>query len=295
LKSKKKRSVLLVGAAGGVGIEVADQLHANCQLICTVRDKSQAKILKERVPSVHQVLTLDLSDNHAIRARLRRIVADRSIDLAGVVVCAAMCPSGPLELASTDDLTQALQVNAISHLTIYQECMASLRKSKGRLIFTSSYSGKVGMPFTGLYVASKFALEGLADVMRREANKWGVDIVLIEPGGIKTNMAIKQMVRLKQELAALPGRSETLYGDLYRQFLSLVEYSYPVSTSARTVAKSIVAALTARRPKARYPVGPDAKKLLSMSTQLSDRQIDLVCREIFENAGRAVMKPGAAH
>jgi NAD(P)-dependent dehydrogenase (short-subunit alcohol dehydrogenase family) len=282
-----RRAVLLVGAAGGVGAEVADQLQGRFDLICTVRNADQEAILRDRISGVSQVVNLDLSDNHAIRHMLATLLTDSSVDLAAVIVCAATCPTGPLELATADALASTLQVNAVSHLAIYQGCIAALRRSQGRLIFVGSYSGKIGMPFTGLYAASKFALEGLVDVMRREVGKWGVSVILIQPGGIKTAMALKQLREIPQALSALSGEQKELYGGLYERFVRLVDMSYPVSSAPADVAKVIVSALMARRPKTRYSVGADARRLLALSRRLSDRGLDAVCDEIFESVSRA--------
>jgi NAD(P)-dependent dehydrogenase (short-subunit alcohol dehydrogenase family) len=162
--------------------------------------------------------------------------------------------------------------------------MPALRRTQGRLIFTSSYSGQVGLPFTGLYVASKFALEGIADVMRREVHKFGVEVILIEPGGLKTKMATRQLAELKVALAAIDPTELQLYGDLYRQFATLVNRSFPDATPPEEVARAIALALRARKPKTRYVVGADAKHLLALDAVRSDRAMDKICLDIFAAA-----------
>jgi short-subunit dehydrogenase len=281
-----KRLVIIIGAAGGVGMEVAAQLQGVYDLVCTVRNPAQREMLRASVPAVSRVVQLDLKDNRAIRNGLKALLANEATDLAAVIVCAAMSPTGPLELAEMDDMVSTLQVNAVSNLAIYQGCIKALRRSKGRLIFIGSYSGKVGLPFTGLYAASKFALEGLVDVMRREVRQWDVNVILIQPGAIRTPMAQKQLTVVPRALAALSPHEKKLYGGLYKQFVRLVDLSYPTSTMPAEVAKCLVKALTARRPKTRYPIGPDARKLLRLSKRLSDRQLDAVCCKIFESVSR---------
>jgi NAD(P)-dependent dehydrogenase (short-subunit alcohol dehydrogenase family) len=275
------RDVLVIGAAGGVGQEVVRLLAPRYRITATVRDTSQAgavQALSTRPITVH---TLDLGA--AIEATLDALLAPIN-DLAGVVVCAAICPNGPLETTPPTVLRDALEVNLVSHLRIYQRCMPALRRSAGRLIFVSSYSGEVGMPFTGAYVASKFALEGMADVMRREVGKWGVSIILIQPGGIRTPMVTRQMAELKQKTAALEPSERELYGDRYRQFARLMDAGYPQATPPAEVAETIRRALQARKPRSRYRVGADAKHLLGLKRRSSDAAMDQLCLQVFASA-----------
>jgi len=276
-------TLLVIGAAGGVGLEVVRLLSPVYRVLGTVRHESQAAAVREAAPAIAQVIALDLSDNGQISARLDPLLHDVQ-DLKGVVVCAAVCPNGPLETAAAPTLRQALEVNVVSHLTIFQRCMPALRRSQGRLIFISSYSGQVGMPFTGLYVASKFALEGIADVMRREVAKFGVAVILIQPGGLKTQMVARQMADLKAAADTLGHDEKALYGDLYRQFSRLVRRSFPTATPAAEAASAVALALRARKPKTRYAVGADAKHLLALNAARSDRAMDQICQDIFASA-----------
>ena len=278
----QRRSVLVIGAGGGVGLEVMRTLSASHVLIGTVRDTSQTAAVESAAPAAH-IVRLDLSDDAQLRAGLDAIL-QQIADLEAVVVCAATCPNGPVETASIEALRDALEVNLVSHVSVFQKCMPALRRSRGRIIFVSSYSGQVGMPFTGSYVASKFALEGIADVMRREVSKWGVEIILIEPGGLKTQMVTRQMAQLKIATAALGENERRLYGDRYRQFANLMETSYAGLTPPAEVAATIRTALRAARPKTRYRVGADAKYLLALNARRSDRAMDQTCLEVFDAA-----------
>jgi len=276
-------TVVVMGAAGGVGLEVVRALSPTYRVLGTVRHESQIDAVRAAVPGIADVVALDLCDHERLTAQLDPLFSHLE-DLAAVIVCAAVCPIGPLESASIETFRQTLEVNVVSHLTIFQRCMPALRRSKGRLIFTSSYSGQVGLPFTGLYVASKFALEGMADVMRREVAKFGVDVVLIEPGGLKTPMVTRQMAELRASATSLGEDERSLYGDLHRQFSTLVERSFPAATPPAEAARAIALALRARKPKTRYTVGADAKHLLSLNAVRSDRAMDEICMNILSSA-----------
>jgi NAD(P)-dependent dehydrogenase (short-subunit alcohol dehydrogenase family) len=289
-KKALRRTVLVIGAAGGVGLEVARMLGVSHDLIGSVREEAQISPIQAEIPSASRIVRLNLSDDAQLRAGLDVILKDVS-DLEAVIVCAAVCPNGPVETASIDELREALEVNLVSHVSIFQKCMPALRRAKGRIIFVSSYSGEVGLPFTGSYVASKSALEGIADVMRREVAKWGVEVILVQPGGLKTPMVTRQMAGLKVAAAALGEDEKQLYGDRYRQFAKLMEASYDNLTPPGEVAKAIRIALRAARPKTRYRVGADAKYLLALSARSSDRAMDKFCLEVFEAADRDAPAP----
>src|SRR5262249_33962816 len=124
------------------------------------------------------------------------------------------------------------------------------------------------------YSASKFALEGLIDAMRREAAPWGVEIVLVAPGSTRTRMLVSQLERVEREIGALDPKVKELYGNLYTSFRDRLVNSNQRAFPVETVAETIVHALDARTPETRYPVGPNAKDVYSMPRRMSDREID---------------------
>ncbi|MFY9328971.1 MAG: SDR family NAD(P)-dependent oxidoreductase, partial [Georgfuchsia sp.] len=201
-----QRTALVVGAAGGVGSEVVKQLLAKgYRVIATVLNQAEAARV---APGVEKTLFLDLSNADSIMPALQQ----QSIAaLDAVVVCAAISPYGPLEAMPLDGLRRTLEINTGSNVAIYQASMPLLRASKGRILFISSTAGRVAMPFSGHYAGSKYALEGLGDVMRREAHAFGVDVILVEPGGIKTPMVVAQIDGLDGELAKLSPDHAALY------------------------------------------------------------------------------------
>jgi NAD(P)-dependent dehydrogenase (short-subunit alcohol dehydrogenase family) len=280
-----KASALVVGAAGGVGAEVTKALlDADYRVTGTVLSQEEETALHDAVPGLRRIVRLDLADASSVAATLRSLFGPRS-KLNAVVVCAAISPYGPLETSSLPALRRTLEINTVSNLAIYQACLPALRVTEGRLVFISSFAGRVALPFVGHYVASKFALEGLGDVMRREASKWKVKVVLVEPGGIQTRMITDQTATLKRDIAALDTKTAKLYGDLYRQFAALNAASYDVAMPPREVARVIVSAVTSRRPKARYVVGGQARSLFELNHTLSETSMDRVIRSFYATSG----------
>jgi len=280
------QTVLVIGAAGGVGLQTARQLAArNYALIATVLDAEQEAQLRAEVPGVHAVVRLDLADADAIGPALRPLLD--KVKLAAAIVCAAIAPHGPLEFASLASLRNVLEVNAISCVAVFQACMPALRKTRGRLILVSSHGGRVGFPFIGQYSASKFALEGLGDVMRREAAPFKVPVILIQPGSLKTGMTLGQLAKIDRDIAELDAQERALYGDLYAGFRGIIQGAIAQGTAPDAVAAEILNALESAAPKTRYQVGPDSVQLVAMSKSAPDEEIDAVFAGMFQQAAAA--------
>jgi NAD(P)-dependent dehydrogenase (short-subunit alcohol dehydrogenase family) len=264
------RKMLVVGAAGGVGLEVTKQMVAAGHTVtATVLNDAEETTLRAAVAGVHNVIRLDLSNSEGVREAIRGAVSA----LDAVAVCAAMGPVGPLEIMPIALVRKTLEVNTVSHVAIYQACMPLLRPSKGRIVFISSFSGKVALPFVGAYSGSKFALEGFGDVMRREAAPFGVRISLVEPGGINTPMVKGQSADASRDRAALSDEMKVLYGPLYDTYLKVFQHASGGLTPAQ-VAEVVVEAATVDQPAARYVVGEDAKFMCQQVAAMPDAQAD---------------------
>lgn len=265
-------AILVVGVRGGVGAAVAQQLlQQGHPVIGSVRSADQFDEVRAVLPGLAELLAIDLAD----AARTRALLAGRfsTARLGGVIVCAAQSMYGPLETASLADFDRLMAINAGACLAIYQACMPALRAAQGRLVLVSSYSGKVGLPFFGLYEASKFALEALGDVMRQEAAPSGVKVVLVEPGGIDTEMSRGMRGRIDADIAALPAETDARYGAMYRKFREQLRGATNLP-GGDEVARHVVAAFLADDPDPRYPVGDDTRFLLERRHTLSDREFD---------------------
>jgi NAD(P)-dependent dehydrogenase (short-subunit alcohol dehydrogenase family) len=266
------RTALVIGAAGGVGTEVVKSLlGAGYRTIGSVLNDVEENHVKSRTPGVSKIVRLDFSNADSALAELKR-QAFTSLD--AVVVCAAISPFGPVETTSLAALRRTFEINTVSAAAVYQGCMPALRAAKGRLVFISSFAGKIGLPFIGHYVSSKYALEGLADVMRRETKASGVRIVLVEPGGIRTPMVANQLRDVKQERATLSPAVASQYGGLYDTFLKLASRSEGMMEPS-VVASAIMEALTSPTPQIRYQVGEDSKFLCDVARK-SDAEIEAV-------------------
>ncbi|MDE2596543.1 MAG: SDR family NAD(P)-dependent oxidoreductase [Sphingomonadales bacterium] len=278
--------VLVIGAAGGIGMEVARQLVAQGDsVVATVMDAAQEAQLRGEVPGVAGVELLALDDAEAVLVRVQQIVAAMG-GVDQVAVCAAVGPLGPCELTPLADYAKAMSVNFLSNVAIFQAVLPALRQAKGRLLLISSMGGKVALPFVGAYTASKHAIEGFADVARQEIAADGVDLVLVEPGGVRTGMVSAQIAWTKEAFGKLDAGQAARYGALYHGFAAAAQAGYDgAGSTPDQVATVIVAALAAEKPETRYVVGGDAQQLLGARAALSDREMDATLAAFFGGAG----------
>ena len=262
---------LVVGAAGGVGLELTRQLlDGGWQVLATVLDDAEEATLKKLAPGVAVVLQLDLSQADTIAGRLQGHLEG----VTAVAVCAASGPVGPLELIPLASLRRTFEINTIAAVALYQACMPALRASRGRILFTSSFAGKVGLTFVGAYSGSKHALEGLADAMRREAAPFGVDVIVVEPGGIRTTMVAGQVAAAKAGRAALSAEQQAQYGSLFDTFGKVLGATAQAGLEPAVVAHAMLSALTAEKPEARYVVGDDALFMCKSVAAMPEAQQD---------------------
>jgi NAD(P)-dependent dehydrogenase (short-subunit alcohol dehydrogenase family) len=276
------KRVLVVGGAGGVGSAVVNLLvNRGCEVVTTVLSPQEAASVEGRHAGMVQCHIVDLANAEAGLIKIKEIVA--SMDhLHAVAVCAAMAPCGPVELTALSTFLKTYEINCVSGVAIYQATMPALRRTGGRIVLLGSMAGRVAFTFMSAYIATKFALEGLCDVMRREAAPQGVKVSLVQPGGIRTNMVHQQLVDVRRDVAALDEKSRDLYGYLYEGFLRVAERGLGEGAStADQVAEVVLEALEAEEPKSRYIAGEDAKHLLGSIGAMSDSDIDRLFNEMF--------------
>lgn len=267
------RVALVVGAAGGVGLEVVKQLlGAKYEVIGTVLNPTEAAQLAAATGPIKDIIELDLANADNIAGALRPRIGK----LDAVVLCAAISPYGPLEITPLAQLRKTVEVNTIAAVAVYQSCLPLLRATKGRMVLIGSFAGKIGLPMIGHYVASKFALEGLADVMRREARPQGVEVTLFEPGSIKTPMIAGQIASIGKDQAALTADQADRYSYLYTCFAGLLKNGMETGLEPSDVATQIVAVLQSDAPQSRYQLGDDAQYLCNVVARQSDQEQDAV-------------------
>lgn len=267
------RNVIVTGAASGVGAATVSTLLGRGYAVhAFVRDPSSAAIGTGAV--VPRMLACDISDPFAVESAVDDVALHAAGELHGVVHCAAISMAAPVELTTSDDMRRILETNVIGSLSLIRAVMPLLRRSRGRLVAVSSLSGRVSMPLQGAYCASKAALEALLDTLRREVAGQGVTVSIIQPGGIRTRMAVVHAREVAARMSRLSAEDSDNYRVIYQAHQRLVGAGRERSIDPLEVVKSIVHALESPHPRIRYKVGGDARELLRRSRTLSDRRMD---------------------
>lgn len=279
--------ILVIGGAGGLGLAVVEQLLSRGDNVSiSVLNDAEEATARARVPGVSSILHLDLSDAETAGTTLARALESLP-SVQAVIVCAAIAPLGPMETTPLAVVRRALEVNCVSHVALYQAALPALRQTGGRIIFVSSMAGFASMPFIGAYSASKFALEGATDAMRREAAPQGVNVILVQPGGIRTPMVDNQLIEVKERLSALNSGERDLYGYLYQAFDVMARKShYEDASTPEQIADTVIGALDAESPRARYIAGADAEQMAGLASQ-DDAAVDAAFAAIYAQASAA--------
>ena len=265
-------TVLVTGASSGIGEATAFHLRElGFDPIPAVRKAEDAERL---ATSGLRTVRMDVTDVDSIAAA-RAELGDGP--LAGLVNNAGIAVAAPLEFLPLDQLRHQLEVNLIGQLAVTQRFLPALRAGRGRIVNVSSIGGRVALPLVGAYHASKFALEAISDTLRRELLSQGVDVIVIEPGGVKTPIWRKGDELASELTSDLPPEGERLYGALIAAIRrETAKIATETGIEPREVAEAIGHALIARRPRARYLVGRDAKLRAPASALLPTRVMDRI-------------------
>jgi NAD(P)-dependent dehydrogenase (short-subunit alcohol dehydrogenase family) len=262
--------VVVTGASSGIGEASARHLASlGFEVRPGVRKPEDAERLREHGLSP---LMLDVTDQRSIDAARAELGEG---PLAGLVNNAGIAVSGPLEFLPVEEVRRQLEVNVVGQVAVTQALLPLLRRGRGRIVNISSIGGRVALPLMSPYNASKFALEAISDSLRRELRRFGVEVVVVEPGGVKTPIWDKGNEAAGRLLESVPEEATELYGDLADALRAesrkiAEERGLPPEAVAETVGR----ALTARRPKTRYLVGRDAKVRAAIAKRLPDRAMD---------------------
>jgi NAD(P)-dependent dehydrogenase (short-subunit alcohol dehydrogenase family) len=265
----ERGTVVVTGASTGIGEATALHLRQlGFDVLAGVRKEEDAERLQGQGL---RPLKLDVADSASIEAA-RSEVGDGP--LAGLVNNAGIAVSGPLEFMPIDELRRQLEVNLVGQVAVTQAFLPGLRSARGRIVNVSSIGGRVALPLLGPYAASKFALEAVSDSLRRELRHC-VEVIVIEPGGVKTPIWQKGSSEADRMLEAMPEAGRQIYGDVIAAVRKeTVKIERDRGLPPEAVAEVICKALTARRPKTRYLVGRDAKLRAALAKRLPDRAMD---------------------
>ena len=253
--------VFITGSSSGIGkacVLALDQLGYD--VFAGVRRTEDGQSLSQIASDRLHPVIVDITNREQIAAAeetVRQGLGDRP--LVALINNAGIGVGGPLEFVPIERLRHQLEVNLIGHISVSQVFIPLLRKSQGRIINVGSIAGTFASPLMGAYCASKYAMEAVSDVLRRELRPWNIKVSLLEPGIIGTKIWQKAKAQSEGAIKEAPEEMISLYGPLLERVRKHLEDIEMKAQSPAVVAKAVVHALTAARPKARYRMGPSAR------------------------------------
>lgn len=271
--------MLVTGASTGIGRAIVEDLVAQGTPVF-----AGVRTLADAPP--HDLVTpvrLDVTSADDISAAAT-LIEERAgkAGLRGLVNNAGIGVGGAIEFLDLDELRRQLEVNLIGQLAVTQACIPLLRShGHGRIVFLGSVASRVGIPFMSPYVASKHAIVGVAESLRRELAPWGIAVSTLLPGAIATAIWDKVEASSEQLRASMPPEALQLYGDTFDAMDHFLTASGKAGIPPAKVAEVAHKALFARRPRAEYVVGSDARGLFTLSALLPSRTVDsLMARQL---------------
>ena len=261
--ASRRPAVLVTGASSGMGRACALRLvQEGFTVFAGVRKERDAQALRESGLAGLVPVILDVTDPKTILAAVREVSdAAGSAGLHGLVNNAGIAVPGPIELLPLDELRRQFEVNVFGQVAVTQAFLPLIRAARGRIVNVGSVGAKFALPFAGALNSSKAAFELINDSLRMELRPWGIHVVVVAPGAIRTAAEKKFIAESEASLSAYPPEGKALYASAYRAFVRAFMALESHGAGPEVMAAVVARAMTARVPKSRYPVGPNSRLL----------------------------------
>lgn len=275
-----EKVAIVTGSSSGIGYETSLALARNgFYTFATVRNPKKAdkilQVAKKENLNI-EIIELDVDDEKSISAAIEKIISKKQrIDV--LVNNAGWGLFGSVEDVSMKDFRAQFETNFFGIISIIQKVAPIMRKQgSGTIVNVSSVAGRIGFPGSPAYISSKFALEGLSESLRYELGQFGVKIVIIEPGVIKTNFFSSMKI-------AEP-KPDSPYKEITEKVIMGIKMMAELGTPPSEVATTILNAIKEENPRPRYIVGNDAQMFLEAKKTKTDTEFEnYLKKELFSS------------
>jgi NAD(P)-dependent dehydrogenase (short-subunit alcohol dehydrogenase family) len=282
-QSQTSQAVLITGCSTGIGRTTAERLARAGHVVYATARRPEA--IADLEAAGCRTLALDVTDEESMRAAVDHVVGEQGA--VGVLVNnAGYSQSGAIETVDMDDVRRQFETNVFGLMRMCQLVLPGMRdQGYGRIVNISSMGGNFTFPGGGVYHATKYAVEAISDALRFEVKGFGVDVVVIQPGLIRTEFG--------ETAAAVVDAGEGPYAEFNAAVARSTKEAYEKGPAARlgggpeTVAKTIERAITAESPKIRYRVTPSAHILVRQRRLMTDGMWDRFVSTQFPRPGGA--------
>jgi NAD(P)-dependent dehydrogenase (short-subunit alcohol dehydrogenase family) len=278
--SNNKKVALVTGSSSGMGYETAITLaRAGIHTYASMRNLKKSKTITEMASTENlplQVIQLDVNDDSSVKDAIYKIVKEKErIDV--LVNNAGYGLFGSLEDISLEEIKAQFETNFFGVIRVTQLVLPLMREQKsGTIVNVSSVGGRIGFPALSAYQSTKFALEGLSESISYELEPFGIRVVIIEPGFIRTNIMDSSTLAKKAQDPKSPYYSQIQ--KVRSHFKSMMEND---SSPPEEVAKVILQALTSENPQLRYTVGRDADTMIQARVNMPEKQFKKMITQNF--------------
>jgi NAD(P)-dependent dehydrogenase (short-subunit alcohol dehydrogenase family) len=276
------KAVLITGCSSGIGHATAERLAKKGWAVYATARRPES--ISDLAELGCRTLPLDVTDEESMEAAVRT-VEEAEGAVGALVNNAGYSLSGAVESVRMEDVRAQFETNVFGLLRMSQLALPGMRRQRfGRIVNVSSMGGKLVFPGGGIYHATKHAVEALSDAMRFEVRGFGVDVILIEPGLIRTKFGEAAVGTIHQ------GAEDGPYGDFNAAVAATTAGAYEgpmarLGAGPEAVARVIERAISRRQPRGRYPVTASARVMLGLRTLMPDRLWDRSMSSSFPRPG----------
>jgi NAD(P)-dependent dehydrogenase (short-subunit alcohol dehydrogenase family) len=277
------KAVLITGCSTGIGRATAEHLAAKGHTVYATARRVESLAGLEAKGC--KTLAHDVTEEASMQAAVDHVVAAEGA-VGALVNNAGYSQSGALETIAMDEVRRQFETNVFGLLRMSQLCLPGMRDQRwGRIVNMSSMGANFVFPGGGIYHATKYAVDALSDALRFEVKGFGVDVVIVQPGLIKTEFG-------ETAAAVTPQEGDGAYAEFNASVAKRTKEVYeggPLSKlggGPETVAAVVEKAITTRRPKIRYRVTPSAHLAIFQRKMMTDGMWDRVLRTQFRQPGK---------
>jgi NAD(P)-dependent dehydrogenase (short-subunit alcohol dehydrogenase family) len=275
MAGENTRAAAVTGAGGGLGRDIALGLAAkHYRVFGTAMNPAEIADVQQASGGAVSLTRCDITDDDAVKRWAHDIALQTGGGLDLLINNAGILTPGPLEVLSLAAIRREFDVNVFGALSVINAFLPALRQARGRIVQIGTWTASMPMPFNGPSGASKAAVEVLAAVYRAELKQFGIDVVVVVPGNMRTGGPAKTAAALKKVVDDMTPEQRELYGRNFGSFANAMNSMQATGLDSVSAAKKVIELAEQMPAPSRAPVGDDAEEMLRVVREKSDAEQD---------------------
>jgi NAD(P)-dependent dehydrogenase (short-subunit alcohol dehydrogenase family) len=269
------RAAAVTGAGAGLGRDIVLGLAAkHYRVFGTAMNPEEIAAVHEASSGAVTLTRCDITDDEAVKRWAQGVASQTDGGLDLLINNAGILTPGPLEILPLEAIRREFDVNVFGSLSVIRAFLPALRQSRGRIVQISTWTASMPMPFNGPSGASKAAVEVFATVCRAELKPFGIDVVVVVPGNMKTSGPAKTAAALQRVADGMTAEQRELYGRTFGSFANALNSMQASGLDSAVAAKKVIELAEQVPAPSRAPVGADAEEMLRAVREQSDAERD---------------------